>query len=118
MSIKSIIFFVSLIASIGVNAAQHYRSPSRIPAGADINSPFTTGVICAGKNDTPIGVVKRQEQGGMVSFEVRSDAPSYEPEGRFKAGKPMAASSVQRAMNEYAGPIPAFLCIPWKGFTD
>lgn len=118
MSIKSIIFFVSLIASIGVQAAQHYRTPSRIPAGADINSPLTTGVVCAGKNDTPIGVVKRQEQGGVISFEVRSDSPSYEPEGRFKAGKPLKASSVQRAINEYNGQIPVFLCIPWRGFTD
>lgn len=118
MSIKSIIFFVSLIASIGVQAAQHYLAPGRIPAGADINSPFTTGVTCASKNDTPIGVVKRKETGGVISFEVRSDSPSYEPSGNFKAGKPLKASSVQRAINEYSGTIPVFLCIPWRGFSD
>ncbi|MFN3732095.1 hypothetical protein [Comamonas testosteroni] len=118
MSLKTIVFFVSLIASIGVNAAQNYRTPSKIPAGSDINSPLTSGVKCAGKNDTPIGVVKRKEEGGVISFEVRSDSPSYEPSCRFKVGKPTAASSVQRAINEYAGPIPVFMCIPWRGFGD
>lgn len=117
MNIRTIIFAASALTCLTASAAQFYREPSKIPAGAEIHSPFLSGVTCAGKGDTPIGVTKRVEKNGNISFEVQSDAPEYEPMGKFKKGSPSKHSSVQKAMNEYTGKIPAFICIPAKGFV-
>lgn len=118
MSIKTLVFFVSLIASINAAAAQFYRAPTYIPAGVNAHSPEESGVKCARDTDIAITVTKRVSSGGWITFAVESDAPEYEPIGRFKAGKPSKRSSVQQAIDEYTGPTPAFICIPVKGFVS
>lgn len=118
MSIKTLIFFVSLVASINAAAANFYRAPSKVPSGLDIRTSGPVGVECASKGDIAIRVTKRTASGGWVTFAVDADAPDYEPMGRFQAGKPSKRSAVQKAMDEYTGPIPAFICILQKGFSD
>ena len=118
MSIKSLIFFVSLVVSINAAAAQFYRTPAHIPPGVNAHNPDLSGVKCARDTDIAITVTKRSLSAGWITFAVTADAPEYEPIGRFKVGKPSARSSIQKAMDEYVGPVPAFICIPNKGFSE
>lgn len=118
MSIKSVLFFVSLIVSINAAAEQFYRAPSKIPAGLDIHTSGPVGVECASSKDIAIRVTRRTSSAGWITFAVDAEAPEYEPLGRFKSGKPSKNSSAQKAMNQYSGPVPAFICIPYRGFID
>lgn len=118
MSIKTLIFFVSLVVSINAAAAQFYRDPAHIPAGVSARNPDLSGVKCARDTDIAITVTKRNTSAGWITFAVTADAPDYEPMGRFQAGKPSKRSAVQKAMDEYVGPVPAFICIPHKGFSE
>ncbi len=97
--------FAIAIAFVDTLTPEHYRraKPSGVTDVAQAK--------CSRANDSPVLFSKREESNGFISYELRSVSAHVQSTGRFKAGEPSEHSTIEQAMDEYSGSIPAVLCL-------